>query len=140
MISLVQAARIVMLKLDGKKLPYFLNEELSVLKVIRDKLFSILRANNMLIKPKIRYYSTTSSHHRFRKHKNLIRTLEIEGSKIVWFSDIPYLGTRKNLSCMALITDAYSKKTVGYNVSNSLPLKGSVDALEMALTNRAYKN
>lgn len=127
-------------KLGGKKLYSLLYEELLLLKIGRDKLFRILGANNMLIKPKKRYHITTDSHHRFRKHKNLISSLEIERPEAVWVSDITYVGTRKNPSYLALITDAYSKKIVGYNVSNSLAVEGSLEALEMALNNRKYKN
>lgn len=126
-------------KLGGRKLYFLLKDELSILKVGRDKLFRILRANHMLIKLKKRYHITTDSHHRFRKHKNLISTLEIEKPESVWVSDITYVGTRTNPSYLALITDAYSKKIVGYNVSNSLAVEGSLKAIEMALVNRVYK-
>jgi transposase InsO family protein len=126
-------------KLGVRKLYYLLKDELSTLKVGRDKLFRILRANNMLIKSKKRYHITTDSHHRFRKHKNLISTLEIEKPESVWVSDITYVGTRINPSYLSLITDAYSKKIVGYNVSNSLAVEGSLKAIEMALDNRVYK-
>jgi transposase InsO family protein len=105
----------------------------------RDKLFRILRANHMLIVPKKSYHITTDSHHRFRKHKNLISSLEIEEPESVWVSDITYIGTRQNPSYLALTTDAYSKKIVGFNVSNSLALEGSLQAFEMALKNREYK-
>ena len=132
--------RNVMPKLGVRKLYYLLKDKLSPLNVGRDKLFRILRANHMLIKPKKSYHTTTDSHHRFRKHKNLISTLEIEKPESVWVSDITYVGTRVNPSYLALITDAYSKKIVGYNVSNSLNMEGSLQALEMALKNRKYKN
>ena len=127
-------------KLGTRKLYYLLKEDLSTLNVGRDKLFRILRANHMLIKPKKSYHITTDSHHRFRKHKNLVSTLEIEKPESVWVSDITYVGTRVNPSYLALITDAYSKKIVGYNVSNSLSAEGSLKALDIALTNRMYKN
>jgi len=94
----------------------------------------------MLIKPKKRYHITTDSHHRFRKYKNLVNTLEIEKPESVWVSDITYIGTRKNPSYLALITDAYSKRIVGYNVSSSLSVEGSLKALDMALADRMYKN
>jgi len=90
----------------------------------------------MLIESKKRYHITTDSHHRFRKHRNLISTLEIEQPNAVWVSDITYVGNRTNPSYLALITDAYSKKIVGYNVSTSLSVEGSLKALEMATTNR----
>ena len=136
MIVLVREIRMIMPRLGGKKLYYLLKEQLKVLKVGRDKLFRILRANHMLIEPRKRYHITTDSHHRFRKHKNLISSLEITKPESVWVSDITYVGTRANPSYLALITDAYSKKIVGYDVSKSLCMEGSIKALEMALSNR----
>lgn len=132
--------RNIMPKLGTRKLYYLLKDELSTLNVGRDKLFRILRANHMLIEPKKSYHITTDSHHRFRKYKNLISILEIEKPESVWVSDITYVGTRANPSYLVLITDAYSKKIIGYNVSDSLCVEGSLQALDMALANRMYKN
>jgi transposase InsO family protein len=137
---MVRDIRTIMPRLGGKKLYFLLKDQLSLIKVGRDKLFRILRANHMLIVPKKRYHITTDSHHRFRKHKNLVSTLEIEKPETVWVSDITYVGNRTNPSYLALITDAYSKKIVGYNVSNSLSVEGSLNALEMAMKGRIYKN
>jgi len=138
-IILVRDIRILMPKLGTRKLYHILKTKLSMLNVGRDKLFRILKANHMLIKPKKSYHVTTDSHHRFRKHKNIVSTLEINKPEQVWVSDITYVGTRKNPSYLSLITDAYSKKIVGYNISESLAVKGSLLALEMALGNRLYK-
>lgn len=120
-------------KLGTRKLYHLLKEELKELSVGRDKLFTILKANNLLIKPTRQYQVTTNSHHRFRKHKNQIKQIEITRPEQVWVSDITYIGNRKNPSYLALITDAYSKKIMGYNVSDSLNVTGSLHALEMAL-------
>jgi len=135
----VQSKRGLMPKLGIRKLYYMLKDELKLIGVGRDKLFRILKANHMLIKPKRSYHITTDSHHRFRKHKNLVCTMEIERPEQVWVSDITYIGNRKNPSYLALITDAYSKKIVGYNVSDSLNVSGSLKALDMALKNRQHK-
>jgi transposase InsO family protein len=60
---------------------------------------------------------------------------------LVWVSDITYTGNKKNPSYLALITDAYSKKIMGYDVSStSLEVGGSLRALKMALEKRSYKN
>jgi phage antirepressor YoqD-like protein len=59
------------------KLYFILQEELQLLKIVRDKLFRILKDNHILIKPKKRCHITTDSRHRFRKHKNQIKTLVI---------------------------------------------------------------
>ncbi len=71
---------------------------------------------------------------------NQIKELEFTRPEQIWVSDITYIGNRKNPSYLALITDAYSKKIVGYNVSDSLNVRGSLSALEMALKNRKYRN
>lgn len=126
-------------KIGTRKLYYLLESKLKELQVGRDKLFRILKANNLLIIPKRKYHVTTNSHHRFRKHKNEIKTLDFDKPEQVWVSDITYVGTRENPSYLALITDAYSKKIMGYDVSNSLNVKGSLRALEMAISNRKYK-
>ena len=140
MIELVKQQRLLMPKIGTRKLYYLLENELRLLKVGRDKLFKILKANQLLIKPKRKYHITTNSHHRFRKHKNQIKELEFTRPEQIWVSDITYIGNRKNPSYLALITDAYSKKIVGYNVSDSLNVRGSLSALEMALKNRKYRN
>ena len=70
----------------------------------------------MLITSKKSYHSTTDSHHRFRKHKNIVSNLEILRPEQIWVSDITYTRNRDNPSYLALITDAYSKKIMGYNI------------------------
>ncbi len=139
-IGLVRSIRNLMPRLGTRKLYYMLSAELSQLNVGRDKLFRILNANNMLIKPRRNYHTTTDSHHRFRKYKNIVSESSIERPEQVWVSDITYTGNRKNPSYLALITDAYSKKIMGYDVSASLEVAGSLRALDMALKNRSYRN
>ena len=138
-LDLVRSIRNLMPRLGARKLYYILEKELKSLKVGRDKLFRILKANHMLIKAKKSYHITTDSHHRFRKHKNIVCNIEIVRPEQVWVSDITYIGNRANPSYLALITDAYSKKIMGYNVSNSLNMEGSLQALYMALKNRKYQ-
>ena len=138
-ISMVNAVRMRMPRLGGKKLYHILEQGLNELGVGRDKLFDILRANHLLIKPKRQYHITTNSHHRFRKHKNLIENTEVSRPEEVWVSDITYIGDRTHPQYLALVTDLYSKKIVGYNVSASLSVAGSVKALSMAIKSRKYK-
>ena len=139
-IELVKAIRLQMPKIGTRKLYYLLEEDLKQLNVGRDMLFRILRANHMLIIPKRSYHVTTNSHHRFRKHKNLIENVVPESPEQIWVSDITYVGNRQNPMYLALITDAYSKKVMGYDLSNSLDVSGSIKALKMAIKAREYKN
>ena len=137
-IDLVNEIRIKMPMIGTRKLYHLLEKSLKELKVGRDKLFNILRVNHLLIKAKRQYHITTNSHHRFKKHKNLIENLEINRPEQVWVSDITYLGNRDNPMYLALVTDAYSKKIMGFNVSNSLNAQGAINALNMATKNRKY--
>ena len=139
-IALVQQQRMIMPRLGTRKLYHILKPELEELGVGRDKLFDILKANHMLIKPKKRYHKTTNSYHRFRKHKNLIKELNIERPNQVWAADITYIGTRDNPMYLSLITDVYSKQIMGYDVSDSLATKGALSALKTALKNRRCKS
>lgn len=137
-LSLVNSIRCKMPRLGGKKLYHILESDLKKLGVGRDKLFDILRANHLLIKPKRQYYVTTNSHHRFRKHKNLIENMKPSKPEQIWVSDITYIGSRDCPIYLALVTDSYSKKIVGYDVSDSLCAKGAARALYMAIEKRQY--
>lgn len=126
-------------RLGTRKLYHILEPKLVKLNIGRDKLFQILGANHLLITPKRNYIITTNTHHRFHKHKDLIQDIELKRPEQVWVSDITYLGTRSNHMYLSLITDAYSKKIVGYYVSNNLNTTSSIQALLMAIKSRKYK-
>jgi transposase InsO family protein len=137
-VALVIEKRIAMPRIGTRKLYHLLQPELKALGIGRDKMFHILKANHMLIQPKKSYHITTNSHHRFRKHKNLISHLPIIRPEQLWVADITYVGTRENPMYLALVTDAYSKKIMGYNVSNSLSTDGALSTLKQAIKNRKY--
>jgi transposase InsO family protein len=138
-IELVENIRIKMPKLGGRKLYFLLSEPLKELKIGRDKFFNILRANHLLIIPKRSYHVTTNSHHRFRKHKNLVSDYQVTKPNQVWVADITYIGNRKNPSYLSLITDAYSKKIVGHHVAENLTTEGSLLALKKAVNHTNLK-
>ena len=139
-VNLVNDIRFHMPKIGTRKLYYLLQSELQELGVGRDMLFRILRANHMLIVPERQYHVTTNSHHRFRRHKNLIEEIVPERPEQIWASDITYVGNRTNPMYLALVTDTYSKRIMGHDVSDSLAVNGSVRALKMAIRSRCYKN
>ena len=139
-VGLAQRVRMEQPRVGTRKLCHILKGELQELGVGRDRLFAILKANHMLVKPKRSYHITTNSHHRFRKHKNLIEQLSIERPEQVWVSDITYVGNRQNPMYLSLVTDAYSKKIMGYHLDSTLEVKASLRALKGAIKNRAYPN
>jgi transposase InsO family protein len=103
------------------------------LKVGRDSLFGILREHQMLVKRKKASCKTTNSYHRFHKYNNLIKNMEVTESNQVWVSDITYIRTVKGFCYLALITDLYSRRIVGYDISDSLELEGCLRALKRAI-------
>jgi transposase InsO family protein len=107
--------------------------EMTGLKVGRDKLNDILREHDMLIKRKRASCKTTDSYHRFHKYKNLVKDMEVTAPNQVWVSDITYIRTINGFCYLALITDMYSRKIVGYDISDSLELAGCLRALKRAL-------
>ncbi len=137
-IELVNQVRMDMPRLGTRKLYHILQQELKELSVGRDALFTILRANKMLIKPNRSYHITTNSHHRFRKHKNSIKSIVIDKPEQVWVADITYVGNRENPMYLSLITDAYSKKIMGCYLSNTLETEASTKALKQGIKNRIY--
>jgi transposase InsO family protein len=138
-VDMVLEIRTAMPRIGSKKLYFILHKELNILKIGRDKFIDILRANHLLIVPKRTYHITTNSHHRFRKYKNQILDLQIDRPEQVWVSDITYIGKRDKPCYLSLITDAYSKKIVGYNVSDNLNTESSLVALKSAIKQRKNK-
>ena len=96
------------------------------LKVGRDTLFNVLRKHQMLTLRRKTSARTTNSYHRFYKYNNIIKDIEVTRANQVWVSDITYIRTIKGFCYLALITDMYSKKIVGYDLSDSLELKRRV--------------
>lgn len=135
-VAMVTEIRQSMPRIGTRKLYYLLLEKLQSLDIGRDKFFEILRANHLLIQSRRSYHVTTNSHHRFRKHKNLILEMTMIRPEQVWVSDITYIGKRERPCYLSLVTDAYSKKIVGYHVADNMNTESSVAALKMAVKNR----
>ena len=135
---MVVQVRMRMPRIGTRKLYFILQDRLFALGIGRDKLFAIMKANQMRIYPKRNYRVTTNSYHRFHKHADTVTGTSIVRPEQVWVSDITYVGSTKCYNYLALITDAYSKKIVGYDLSNSLSTEGSLRALTMAIKGRIY--
>jgi putative transposase len=134
-VELVKEERIEQPRVGTRKLHEALRFpfEASGLKVGRDKLFGILREYDLLIRRKRASCRTTDSYHRFHKYKNLVKGMAVTAPNQVWVSDITYIRTVNGFCYLALITDMYSRKIVGYDISDSLELAGCLRALKMAL-------
>ncbi|MFZ2323014.1 MAG: IS3 family transposase [Ignavibacteriaceae bacterium] len=134
LIEKVLELRAQMPMLGYRKLYHLLRKEIdSLLKPFgRDKFFELLKNNGLLIKPKRYRPRTTESRHRFKKYDNLIKDLEINRINQVHVSDITYLRTVDRFCYLFLITDLYSRRIMGEQLSESLAIEGSLSALRMA--------
>lgn len=141
-VQLVRHQRIKLPKLGTRKLHYLLRPIFAQMqiKLGRDGLFDVLRGANMLVAPKRSYHKTTNSHHRFRKHPNLLKAGEQQvtatASEQVWVADITYIPTQEETVYLSLITDVYSRKIVGHHVHNSLHTDQVAKALKLAVKER----
>jgi putative transposase len=104
----------------------------------RDAFFVLLRNNGLLIQARKRYTTTTMSHHHFRKWPDLVQRRRAIMAEQIWVSDITYLRTASGFVYLFLITDAYSRKIVGYHLSQTLKASGCLIALEKAVNGRIY--
>lgn len=138
--ELVKIHRMDMPRIGTRKLYYLLQDEFkrSRLKVGRDKLFSFLKHEHMLILPMKSYTKTTNSKHWLHKHPNLIKEKQFTEAEQLWVSDITYLKTKQGNSYLSLVTDAGSRKIMGYHLSEDLRTEGIMEALKMAVSNRIY--
>lgn len=112
--------------------PFMLEHQI---KMGRDALFTLLCANQMLVRRRKRRIQITNSFHWLRKYPNLIRNFIPTAPNQLWVSDITYwkINTGEHLY-ISFITDAYSHKIVGYQVAETLEAIESIHALQMALS------
>jgi putative transposase len=137
---MVMHIRCSMPRVGTRKLYFLIKEELmnANIKIGRDVLFDFLRAEHLLIKPKRSYIKTTDSKHWMKRYPNLIKDLEVTKPEQLWVSDITYIKTDQGHEYLSLITDAYSKKIMGYELLDNLSTAGPLKALESALKNKKY--
>lgn len=130
-LSQVQGIRKRQPRIGGRKLLVKL-EEIGI-QMGRDALFDMLRQNGLLVRRRRNGVRTTNSSHWLRKYPNLIRHFEPMRPNQLWVSDITYLETTEGFLYLFLITDACSKKIVGWSIADNLDADNAVEALQMAL-------
>lgn len=145
-IKRVKEIRADLPRIGTRKLQFMLTDTLTEHNIIigRDSLFDLLAHYGMLVrKRKRRKVFTTDSNHPFRKYPNLIRELEPVCPGALWVSDITYIPLTNGFCYLSLITDAYSRKIVGWRLHPTLEKEGPLLALEVALNGdnevRPYK-
>jgi phage antirepressor YoqD-like protein len=108
----IYSIRKEMPKVGGRKLHYLLRKTLlksGNTELGRDRLFDLLRENNLLVERKKKYAITTNSDHPFKVYNNLILKEVVTHVNQVWVSDITYIRTKQGFSYLSLVTDLYSR-------------------------------
>lgn len=125
-------------RIGTRKLYYLLKDQLDEagIKLGRDGLFAYLKSESMLIKPKKKYTKTTNSKHWLTKHPNKMEGRQVERPEQYFVSDITYVKSRERTHYLSLVTDAYSRKIMGFELSDDMSAESVVKALKMALSNR----
>ena len=118
-----------------RKIHYLLKDKINI---GRDKLFLIMKKEQMLIGKKKKYIKTTNSKHWMRTYKDISKEVELKEPEQLWVSDITYLYSREETLYLHLVSDAYSKQIMGYRLSNDLKSESTLKALELAIKRRSY--
>lgn len=134
-LDLVNLVRSRLPKTGGLKLMHILQDDFKAhnIRIGRDCFFRLLKENNLLVKSKKRFVKTTMSQHRFKKWPDLTTNLQLIAPQQVWVCDITYLSTQKGFVYLSLVTDAYSRKIIGYHLSQYLKASGCLIALNKAI-------
>lgn len=128
-------------RLGTRKLYYLLKADFARLglKLGRDALFDYLRSEHLLIRRKKSYTKTTDSKHWLKKHPNLLADEKVRRAEQVFVADITYLKTRQQVQYLSLVTDAFSRRIMGYQLSADLSAENTLAALKMAIKERRTK-
>jgi transposase InsO family protein len=129
-------------RIGTRKLHHMLHEPLQGqgINIGRDAMFALLRNACLLVRPLRAHHKTTNSRHFYRRHPNLLKDGPAKvvptGCEQVWVADVTYLRTREQMVYVSLITDAYSRKIMGWHVHDGLGSDQVSQAFRMALRHR----
>ncbi len=139
----VRTYRIGQPRIGGRKLYFLLKPFMQQqgINMGRDAFLRLLGHAGLLIKRKRGKPRTTDSSHHLRKYSDLVNNkMEPVDSNQLWVSDITHIMLSDKDAFLSLVTDAYSRKIVGYHLSDSLRTDGSIAALQMALSGCGFRS
>ena len=124
--------------MGGRKLHHELQKPMAALDITRgrDVFFDLLRDHDLLVPKKRSRRRTTRSG--LWRCDNLLADLILKRVHQAWVADITYITTEHGFVYLALITDAFSRFVVGYDLSSSLAAEGCLRALNQAIKHTPY--
>ena len=138
-VQLVQEQRMRQPRVGTRKLHHMLRDSMGERGIVlgRDAMFGVLRNARMLVAPRRAYHKTTNSHHRFRRHPNLLKSgpqqVQASHSEQVWVADITYLPMRKGFLYLVAVMDWFTRKVLAWRISNTLETDFCIEALNEAI-------
>ncbi len=106
----------------------------------RDRVARLRREHDIYAKRRKRFVITTRSKHRHWIAPNqLQRNFVTDQPNQVWVGDVTFIATRQGWLYLAVLIDLYSRKVVGWSMSNRNDGKLVENCLNMAITHRQPK-
>lgn len=132
-VRIVEEERTQQPMIGTRKLYSIFRDAFRLLKLGRDKLFDLLRRRGLLIRQKRRGLSITHWWHDLRRYPNLTTDLVPRRPNELWVSDMTYIPVGDRFAYASIVTDAFSRKIIGYHLAPTLEAIGPLEALGMAL-------
>jgi putative transposase len=103
------------------------------------RVLRVMRAECLLCQLQRRWRRTTDSEHGLRVYPNLLSGCgwrRLTGLDQAWVADLTYIRLPRGFCYLAAILDAFSRRVVGWNLSERIDAELAVTALEAALKSR----
>jgi transposase InsO family protein len=100
------------------------------------KIQRIMRERGLGVKKSRRFVRTTDSNHPYPVYPNLIQKQVATGINQIWVADLTYIRITRAFVYLAVILDLYSRKAIGYALSEEIDTDLSLTALRMAIQKR----
>ena len=138
--KLIHPIRTKMTVLGTRKLHLKLQDKFAEnnIKMGRDAFIDFMRHRGLLVRKTKRFHITTNSKHFYYTSPNRLKETTLEHSEQAWVSDITYIKIEQQHAYLALVTDAYSKRIMGWNLDNNMKVELVKGALKMALSNKQH--
>jgi putative transposase len=109
-------------------------------KVNHKRVARLMREQSLQCQIKRRWVKTTDSDHGYRIYPNLLKGLEVRGRNQVWVADITYIRILTGFLYLAVVLDLFSRKVIGWALSEQIDAELTLAGLRMALAERGAVN
>jgi transposase InsO family protein len=96
----------------------------------------VMREGSLQCQVKRRWVKTTDSDHGYRIYPNRVRGFEIKERNQVWVADITYIRILTGFVYLAVVLDLFSRRVIGWALSEQIDAELTLAALRMALEER----